>query len=303
MIDVLATGNLVWEVSAQVAAVPPDLPTDPSAAFGAVLRNLVSLREDGGGSAANTCVHLAQAGLRVVFVGRAGTDGAGRNARRSLTRHGIDARIELMPGRRTKHNLFLVPTDGSEPVLRVGVPEQVVPPLPIAGVDPDLLATARILHLDRASATELALAQARGGAPVTLDLHTDPGRPVARTRLEALLPLLDVLMVSHDAAAARARRLGIDPDPAACARSLAALGIPWVVVTRGALGAVACERDHPAFPVPPVPVARTIDPTGAGDAFMAALIAGRLNGAPFAEACARAAQAGARACGRLGARP
>lgn len=302
-VDVLVVGNLVWEVAARVTR-PVAPATDLWTSIRAALPHLERVREDGGGSAANTAIHLARAGRRVVLVGRAGDDPAGRAALQSLARRGIDARVALAPGRATKRNLILVPADGGEPRVQVDVPPRVAPPLPAGAVPADLLAAARVLHLDRASATEAALAAARDGRPVTLDLHTCPFRPAALDRLRAMLPRLDVLMASAAAAVALAGRLrGGAPEPADACAALADLGIPWVVATMGAAGAIACVAGGRPFAVPPVPVARVVDPTGAGDAFMAALIDARLDGAALDEACARGARAGAEACTRLGARP
>jgi sugar/nucleoside kinase (ribokinase family) len=224
-VDVLVVGNLVWEVAARVRR-PVAPATDLWTSIRAALPHLERVREDGGGSAANTAIHLARAGRRVVLVGRAGDDPAGRAALQSLARRGIDARVALAPGRATKRNLILVPADGGEPRVQVDVPPRVAPPLPAGAVPADLLAAARVLHLDRASATEAALAAARDGRPVTLDLHTCPFRPAALDRLRAMLPRLDVLMASAAAAVALAGRLrGGAPEPADACAALADLGI------------------------------------------------------------------------------
>jgi sugar/nucleoside kinase (ribokinase family) len=301
--DVLVVGNLVWEVSARVVRLPEPDP-DLVRTFRSAIPFLRRVREDGGGSAANTGVLLAQAGRTVAAVGYAGNDAAGRNALRALQRKGIDARVTLAPGRGTKRNLILVPDEGTPRVL-VHVPPRVAPPLAPGAVPAELLAGARILHLDRASAANAALAAAREGRPVTLDLHTDPYRTPARDRLEGLLPRLDILMISEAAARSRARRTNGPSNLDDVCAALADLGIPWVVVTRGELGAVACERGRPAFAVAAAPVASAdlVDPTGAGDAFMAALIDSRLAGRSLDEGCRLGALAGAAACRRLGARP
>lgn len=301
--DVLVAGNPVWEISASVSRLPePD--SDLVRTFRSAIPLLRRVREDGGGSALNTAVLLARAGRRVVAVGRAGVDTAGLNVVQALRRQGVDTRVNLMPGRGTKRNLILVPDDGPPRIL-VHVPPRVVPPLPPGAIPAALLHGARILHLDRASAMNAALVRARQARPVTLDLHTDPHRQPARDRLEDMLPRLDVLMISEDAALARSHRTKGPSDVDDACSALAALGIPWVVVTRGARGAIACERGRRPFNVPPkpVPVADFVDPTGAGDAFMAALIDGRLSNRTLAEACRLAAEAGAAACRRLGARP
>ncbi|MGW3615137.1 PfkB family carbohydrate kinase [Micromonospora sp. NPDC005163] len=68
-------------------------------------------------------------------------------------------------------------------------------------------------------------------------------------------------------------------------------------MTRGADGAELYPGDGTAVPVPPAtqpgPV---VDSNGAGDAFAAGLIAGRLRGRPLADAARYAARVAAAAC-------
>ena len=68
---------------------------------------------------------------------------------------------------------------------------------------------------------------------------------------------------------------------------LAAAGFPEVVVKRGALGAILCERGGRPVRVPAYR-ADVRDPTGAGDAFCGAYAASRLDGLAPAEAVRRA---------------
>jgi sugar/nucleoside kinase (ribokinase family) len=94
--------------------------------------------------------------------------------------------------------------------------------------------------------------------PVRYDAEYDP----------EVLAAVDVLHLSVDEAEA----LGLELDE----RSLASLGVPEIVVTLGDRGALVCaagQADH----VPTRPVAGA-DPTGAGDAFMAAYLASRRAG-------------------------
>jgi 2-dehydro-3-deoxygluconokinase len=85
-------------------------------------------------------------------------------------------------------------------------------------------------------------------------------------------------------------------DPAAVtpeglAKALAALGPAEVVVKRGRHGATALV-DGKVVDVPPVPV-QAVDSVGAGDAFVAGYLAGRLTGRDATERLATAAVTGA----------
>ncbi len=90
---------------------------------------------------------------------------------------------------------------------------------------------------------------------------------------------------------------GLDDD--AALRRLAASG-PDVVQKRGANGLALCAaRDGSISLVPPVP-AKLLDPTGAGDATVGALAAGRAQGLSLHAAATMAAGIGARAVAGLG---
>ena len=89
-------------------------------------------------------------------------------------------------------------------------------------------------------------------------------------------------------------------DPVSQCARLAAL-YPLVVIKRGAAGCVAAEGAR-RWRVE-APVVKAIDATGAGDAFAAAFLAARLEGADIEAALQQAAAAGAKATTRIGGRP
>ena len=106
--------------------------------------------------------------------------------------------------------------------------------------------------------------------PVRLEPSLDP----------LLLSTIDVLHLSIDEADA----LGLSLD----GRSLGSLGVPEVVVTLGEEGSIVWRRER-TDRVPARPVAGA-DPTGAGDAFMAAYLASRRGGDGPAAAARRATE-------------
>ena len=296
MTDLLCVDNPVWETTALLARLPPDADTVLIAALVSAATRTV---RDGGGSAHNTAVAAARLGRTAAVVGRVGDDEEGRLATAALA--GLEAHVAVDAGRRTKRSYIFKEEGTDRGLFRVEVPLRVVLPVTPAHVPDALLRDARVLHLDRTTDTALALARRRAGRPVSLDLHTCPGRPMAVARLDAMLPLLTVLQVSEAAALRLAELRGLPPGHGEVAAHLAAL-VPWVVVTRGDQGAVACATGAAPFPVPPANLARLVDSTGAGDAFAAALLDGWLDRLPLPVAVARAARAGALACGALGAR-
>lgn len=134
--------------------------------------------------------------------------------------------------------------------------------------------------LTRADFPAETLAALRRGRRLSLDAQglvrpAQLGEIVLDADFDAgVLQHVDVLKLSAE----EANALSLAPDE----RSLAALGVPEIVVTLGHRGAVV-YADGLAEHVPTRPV-DVADPTGAGDAFMAAYASFRLrrHGAPSA---------------------
>jgi sugar/nucleoside kinase (ribokinase family) len=107
------------------------------------------------------------------------------------------------------------------------------------------------------------LVRVRQLGPLTLDADYDP----------ELLRHVAILKVSEE----EARVLG----------PLAELGVPEIVLTRGAAGAVVFLHGSPEE-IPARPVGGEVDPTGAGDAFAVSYLAARADGHAPASAARRA---------------
>lgn len=88
------------------------------------------------------------------------------------------------------------------------------------------------------------------------------------------------------------------PDPAETVRGLRAAGVPSVVLTLGADGALVAQRDE--VTAVPSPVVEAVDTTGAGDAFVGALAHRLANGDALVAAAGFAARVAARSCTRAG---
>lgn len=117
----------------------------------------------------------------------------------------------------------------------------------------------------------------------------------ARPHLQEMIGLADVLFVGerdHQAL------WGGEQPGEEAVRALQERGPRWVILKRGERGALALLdgelHEQPAFRV------RVVDKTGAGDAFAAAVLAGRLRGRPPQETLEVAAAAAAAVCTVMG---
>jgi ribokinase len=246
-----------------------------------------SVRFVGGGQGANVAAWLGWLGAPVAFVGRVGDDVPGRAAVAALRGCGVDVRAEIDFDRRTGCCVVIVEPDGERTMLPdpgandafVHLPDDVVQPgshLHVAGY-------ALLREGSRPAALE-ALSRARAaGMTTSLDLSS-----------AALLSPGCFAAVSVDLVRAN------EAEAAALGDSLSAVGAE-VVVTRGARGARwtdgARVEEVAAEP------ASVVDTTGAGDAFVAGLLAARVTGAAPRQALAGACHAAAVAVGIPGGRP
>ncbi len=238
-----------------------------------------------GGKGANVAVALARAGVPVRLVAALGRDEAGGALRALLEAEGLAGALRTV-GAPTDRSLILVDEGGENVVVTTQAAALALDPAAIeAALDAagpgDLVALQLNLSMD-ATCAALRVARRRGCRTA---LNPSPLRgPVP----EGLWPLVDVAFLN----AGEAQALG-------GVEALRALGAACVVVTRGALGAVM-HGPGGEVAVPAVPAA-AVDPTGAGDAFMAVSLASALRRAAALDG--RALRHGARAAALVVARP
>ncbi|WP_069741684.1 PfkB family carbohydrate kinase [Streptomyces sp. EN23] len=253
----------------------------PVLVLGEALVDLVPAGDDAsvrvaqpGGAPANVAVGLARLGGRPSFVGGLGDDAFGSRLETWLTGAGVDLSLSARPplptalavadpgehGNTYRFHLgdtatFALPDRSAEAgrfgAVYVGGLGAVVEPAA------DVVATTA-----RAAARSGVLAV---DPNVREDRTLDPVRSVERLR--ELCALARVVKASDEDLV----RLWPDAEPEASCRRLAGQG-RLVVLTRGARGATAYVQDAPAVSVPARPV-RVVNTIGAGDAFMAGMLA------------------------------
>jgi fructokinase len=273
-----------------------------------------------GGAPANVAVGLARLGLRTGLMTLVGPDEFGRFVRARLAKEGIDvAAVGTHAKAKTGVTFVSVARDGQRSFLFFRHPsaDQMIAP---ADVDPAQVARARLFHFGSSTlsreparaATLLALdAALQRSAVISCDpnlrphLWEDPREAVAL--LDALFPKIDLLKVSDDELAP----LAGTGDPEAGARALAGKGARLVIVTLGARGCYFHAPSGSGFvDGERLPI---VDTTGAGDGFVAGMIASLmpylrtgetvadLDEATIRAACALGNKVGARAATALGA--
>jgi sugar/nucleoside kinase (ribokinase family) len=289
--NVVCLGILVADVIARpVERLPPP--------------GTVALLEDislyGGGCALNTATVLTHFGVSVTVAGKVGADAFGEFLFGLLDERGIDRRgVQRDPKAPTSATVALVDAAAERTFLH----------LPGANgtlrgdeLDLQLLASGEILHvagallmpsLDGLPMVELLAGVRARGVSTSLDTAFDATGGWARA--EEYLPHLDLFAAGWE----EARAISGEREPSRAAAWLRERGAGVVAVKLGASG---CHVLGDSFEghVPPVPV-RAIDGTGAGDAFVAGLIYGRLAKWPLERAARFANAAGALATTAIGA--
>ncbi|MDG4767013.1 carbohydrate kinase family protein [Solwaraspora sp. WMMD406] len=289
---VLVVGDLVTDVLA-VLAGPLAVASDTPAA----------IRLTGGGQAANTAAWLAAGGVPVTLVAVVGDDAAGETRLAELAGAGVDLAVRRCPHIPTGTVIVLAHGDERSMVADRGANLELRP----SDVDAALAAWPDVRHLHLSGypllqprtrpAARHALAAARDRG-MTTSVDAASARPLRDAGAPEFLRWIqgvDLLLANVDEAAV----LGLATGPGR--RPPARWPVRHLVVKRGSAGATWYAPDvtvtqaaHPA---------QVRDPTGAGDAFAAGLLAAWAGGADPAAALAAAGRLGAAAVGTVGARP
>lgn len=266
---VLVNGPASWNTLVRLATLPE--PRSQTL--------FASSHHDGlGGTSAGKALTLAALGVDITLHTALGDDREGSLVRAALAHPRISLVARAVE--RTERHVNLMADDGSRVSLYLELPQPAPGAVPsFDGVD------AAVLDLADHSRPLLSAARA-AGIPVWCDVHDDDG---AGDYARDFVAGADVLLVS-------AARLD---DPRAYLTDAVGRGCRLAVCTDGAAGALALDGDG-WIEVPAAPVADVVDTNGAGDAFLAGLLSGVLDGLPTEVALARASAAGAAAVGTIG---
>jgi ribokinase len=251
-----------------------------------------------GGKGANQAVAAARAGSEVVFVGRVGDDDAGAHLVQGLQVDGVSVdQVTVDAASPTGTALISVDGDGENTVVVIPGANSAVSPADVerarSAIDRSSVVVLQLEIPIETVAYAAALGRAAGA---TVILNPAPAAALPRE----LLRTVDVLVPNAEEVA-RLSGVGAPFDPASAARMLLDTGAHTVVVTLGAGGAVIVthdsERDVAPF------LARAVDTTGAGDAFVGNLAHALDQGQSLAPAVRFASAAAALSVQREGAQP
>jgi len=282
---IVCVGDLMVDV---VARLPGPLATGSDTPAAVTLH--------GGGAAANVAAWLAELGEDAMFVGRVGDDVAGREAVASLTSAGIRCAVSVDPARPTGMCIVLVDPAGERTMV------------PSAGANAglgeasfELPSDARLVYVSGyallgAGSRQLALAAIQAAREVDVPVAVDAASsaPLAAAADFAQWIGDDVVLFANRD---EARVLTGEADPATAARLLGTQ-FGEAVVKLGADGAV-----HSSGSAVRAQEVDVVDSTGAGDAFAAGFLSGRVAGASIEDSLSRGAACATRAITRVGARP
>lgn len=229
----------------------------------------VPARTSAGGQVATAVLALARLGARCAYAGAVGGDPEAELALAPLRRAGVDCSAvkRVLGGRTRRADIRVDPGSGERRVRPDRDPAVKLEP---ADLDRRQIESARALLVDAEDPDVLRWAvRIARDAKVAVVLDADQPGP----ELDALLPLVDFPIVSHEFAESFS-----DGSVRKALRDLAAQASHLAVVTLGARGAIAQARNGDTVLESPAFEIEAFDTTGAGDVFHAAFIWGLLEG-------------------------
>lgn len=263
-----------------------------------------------GGAPFNVARHLAAFHLPQLMITRVGNDDAGRRVRAEFERFGMaDDGLQADPALPTGRVLVRAGLDGHTFTI---LPHQAYDAIDaalavqaLASVEPALLYFGTLAQREPASRGALCALLEATRAPRLLDLNLRDGQ-VDERRVFASLQAADVVKVNEDELQSlfgwyvQGALAGAEQG---CRALVEMFELEALLVTMGARGAACFGHDGSVLTEPAGVVGKLVDTVGAGDAFAAVFILGRLHGWPLALTMKRANAFAAAICGVAGAVP
>ena len=254
----------------------------------------------GGGKGANQTVAAARLGGRVAFIACVGRDARGDELEKLLRREGLDTKhVFRDTNTPTGAALVMVDASGEKKIFCAPGANHKLTPHRIRPAQ-SVIRQSRVLlmQFEVPMATVIAGAKIAHGAGVRIVLDPAPAAVAPAT----LLKLIDVIRPNSSEAKAMTGIEVKDVNSARrAAKKLLARGVKAVAVQAGDAGDLIVWGDGECL-LPPMKV-KTIDATGAGDAFAAGFSVALAEGRSYREAAVFANASAALATTKMGAMP
>lgn len=262
---ILVVGSINIDEVIQVPRLP---------VLGETLPGTGSLKFVPGGKGANQAVAISRLGAPVAMAGRVGKDPFGEQSLAALQANKVDTGLVVTDQQEASGVAFILLTSGGDNaiVVAAGANGRVGQDRAQLSDIFEAIAQARALVLQLEIPLEtvktLIAAGYNGGVPVVLNFAP------ARTLPWETLKQLQVLIANENEASFLAgTRVDSPEDARSVATTLHEQGIPIVVITLGALGAVLARDDgsgNTRTTYQPAPRVHVVDTTAAGDCFVGA---------------------------------
>jgi fructokinase len=250
------------------------------AEVGRPLTQVTAFHPKPGGAPANVAVAARRLGAHTAFIGKVGDDIFGHQLIDVLRQEGVETRgMRIDDDARTTMAIIALPDANTAEFVFYRNPGADLQ-LRTDELDGELLQNTRALHIGSLSlvaepartATETAVSLAKeAGALISFDVNYRPSLwrspKEALAQIEKMIPQVDLVKVNEVELALLA---GEGVETAVALQAILSQGPSLCVLTRGPHGSRAQTAvgavEVPAFPV------TTVDATGCGDAFIAALL-------------------------------
>ncbi|GAC1390238.1 MAG: ribokinase [Ktedonobacteraceae bacterium] len=270
---ILVVGSLNMDQVVRVPRLP---------ALGETLLGAGSLKLVSGGKGANQAVAMARLGATVTMAGRVGADPFGEQLLKALQHDGIDTSLITTDQEEASGVafIFLAPDGDNAIVVASGANMHVGKDAEQMGRIQATLQNvqALVLQLEIPLATVQILIATGHEAGILVVLNVAPAQSLAKE----VLTQVSVLIVNEsEASLLSGQRVESMEDAQVVGKVLHGYGIPTVVVTLGARGAILVTDDaegHTRTIYQAAPKVQVIDTTAAGDCFAGALTVALIEG-------------------------
>jgi sulfofructose kinase len=260
------------------------------------VQRAIAATVQGGGPVATALVTLARLGAQVAMLDVLGNDWRGVLVRDEFQREGVCTDyLKLVEGCTSSIASILVrQRDGAR---SIAYAPGTAPELSAADVPRDVIASARILHLNGRH-WEACLQACRCARESRVRVSFDGGAHRYRPEIKRLVPLTDICIVARDFA----EKYTQETDIRNAADALLRDGPELVVITDGLRGSWIYPRQGLAFHQPAYLMPNVVDTTGCGDSYHGAFLFGLLKGLDLEKTASLASAVAALNSQRLGGR-